>query len=188
MRTGRQSPDFHLIKTKTDALYYAADIPSTAWGPFLTEVPQFKLVVFDEDNVSQQIQATWFSKLRSGEMFPHPYLVLVTSDADDDLTVAQGYDLMKRALSKNLRVQITESSTVKEEKSNEETVFMLTNVYDEAPPERIQLVRDWCYRHKTCFRIICAAGSPSVLVRKLRLKFNAVFFLDSKVVSEKSFA
>lgn len=188
MRTGRRTQDYYFIKTEKDGLYYAADIPSTAWGPLLTEDPRFKLAVFDDDNISPKMQTEWFARLRSGEMFSLPYLILVSSDVDDDVSTAQGYDLMKRALEKGIRVQVTESSRIPEEETNDETVFMLTNVYDEAPPERIQSVRDWCYRHKTSFRILCATGDPAVLVRRLKLKFNAVFYLDSKVVSEKNFS
>lgn len=188
MRKGHRTQDFHFIKTPRDAVYYAAAIPSTAWGPLLTEEPRFKLAVFDEDNVSPKLQAEWFARLRSRELFPKPYLILISSDVDDDLSTAQGYDLMKRALEKEIRVQITESSRIPEEEVNDETVFMLTNLYDEAPAERIQSVRDWCYRHKTCFRLLCATGEPGVLVRRLKLKFNAVFYLDSKMVSEKNFA
>ncbi len=188
MRTGKRTQDFHFIKTTKDALYYAAEIPSTAWGPILIDEPRFKLVVFDDDNISPKIQAEWFARLRSGEMFSKPYLILVSSDVDDDMSISQGYDLMKRALEQEIRVQITESSRIREEEVNDETVFMLTNIYDEAPPERIQSVRDWCHRHKTCFRLLCATGDPTVLIRRLKLKFNAVFYLDSNVVSEKTFA
>jgi len=188
MRKGYRTQDYHKIKTPRDGLYYAAEIPSTSWGPTLTEDPKFKLVVFEEENISPKVQAEWFTRLRSGELFALPYLILISSDVDDDAALVQGYDLMKRAIEKTIRVQITESARVPEERADDETVFLLTNVYDEAPPERIQLVRDWCYRHKTCCRILCATGDPNTIIRRLKLKFNAVFFLDSKVVTEKSFA
>lgn len=187
MRKGYRTQDYHFIKSQTDALYYAADIPSTAWGPTMTEDPKFKLAVFDETNVGMKEQVEWFSRMRNGELFDRPYLVLLSSDVDDSVATAHGYDLMKRALLKH-RVQITESAGIKEEKTDEETVFMLTNVYDEAPAERVQSIRDWSYRHKTSFRLICGTGDPGVLLRRLKLKFNAVFYLDSKVVTEKNFA
>jgi len=188
MRSGRRTQDYHLIKTQADALFYAADIPSTAWGPLLTEEPRFKLVVLDDNNVSPKTQAEWFARLREKEFFSHPYLILISSDVDDSLSTGIGYDIMKRALSKEIRVQITESSRISTEVVNEETVFMLTNLTDEAPPERIQSARDWCYRHQTCFRLICATGDPASLLRRMKLKFNAAFYLDSRIVVEKTLA
>lgn len=188
MRSGRRTADYHRIKTQLDAHYYAAEIPSTAWGPLLTEEPNFKLVVLGENNVSPKVQSEWFARLRNHEFFGQPALILLVSDVDDSMATGHGYDLMKRALTKDIRVQITESSGVPTESTSEETVFMLTNVTDEAPPERIQMVRDWCYRHKTCFRLVCATGDPAVIMRRLKLRFNAVFYLDSRVVEERNMA
>lgn len=188
MKTGKRTQDYHKIGSPTDALYYAADIPSTAWGSLLEASPRFKLVVMDDQSVSPKVQEDWFERLRSGELFSLPYLVLLSSDSDDDASITQGYDLMKRALGQGLRVQITDSSSIPSENVRDESVFMLTNFYDEAPAERVQLVRDWCHKHKSNFRILCTAGSPDVILRRTKLKFNAVFYVDSKIVIERSMA
>jgi len=187
MRSGRRTQDYHFIKTERDALYYAAEIPSVAWGPPPKEVnPPFKVIVADSYTVTPKEQKKWFDSLWEGEMFSVPYLIIVSSDEDDSVAVSLGYNLMKKALENN-RVQITGSAGIKEEETNEETVFMLTNLYSEAPEERIQKVRDWCYRHKDCFRILCSAGDPAVLVRRLHLRFNAVFSVESVRHEEHSF-
>ena len=190
MRTGKRTQDFYLIKGQKDAHYYAAGIPSTAWGPLIEDKPKFKLLVLDGEssNLFPKVQEEWFERMRSGEFFSLPYLILLSASADDSASISHGYDLMKRALSKNIRVQITESSGIKEEATREETVYMLTNVYDEAPPERMQDIRDWCHRHETSFRILCAAGDPAVLIRRLKLSFNAVFYLDSRITTERNMA
>lgn len=189
MRSGNRTADYHLIRENpTHALYYAASIPSTAWGPLLSQDPSFKLIVTDEGNISPKEQGQWFKRLKEAEFFDLPYLFVVSSDLDDDLATNIGYDLMKRALAKRLRVQITESSSISEEEVSGETLYMLTNLTDDAPQERIQAVRDWCYRHKTYCRILCTAGDPAVLVRRLKLAVNAVFYLDSRVAVEKDFS
>lgn len=190
MRKSRyRSQDAHRVKTQREGLYYAAAIPSTAWGPLLEKDPSFKLVVFDEDNISAKMQQEWFVRLREGELFSEPYLILITSNIDDDAAVSRGYDLMKRAVEKGIRVQITESSRISlEKRHSDEDVVMLTNIYDEAPTDRIQAIRDWCYQNDVCCRILCGTGDPADLMRRLKLKFNAVFYLDSKVVTEKSLA
>lgn len=188
MRNGKRTPDYHRIKNQSDALYYAADIPSIAWGPTTEEKPRFKLTVLDDQSVSPKTQDDWFDRMRSGEFFSLPYLILLSSTSDDDTSIVHGYDLMKRALSKGLRVQITDSAGVHEEIVRDESVFMLTNIYDEAPPERIQAIRDWCHKHKSCFRILCAGGDPATLMRRVKLKFNAVFHMDSAAVVERNLA
>lgn len=189
MRSDKRTADYHLIKDNpAHALYYAAAIPSTAWGPLIIKEPDFKLIVTDDSNVTPKVQSEWFKRVRDAEFFDSPYLIVVSSDLDDDLSTSIGYDLMKRALAKKLRVQITESSSIPVEKVTGETVFMLTNLTDDAPPERVQAARDWCYRHQTYFRVLCCAGDPSVLVRRLKLAVNAVFYLDSKIAVERDFS
>jgi hypothetical protein len=188
VRGKRRTKDFHFIKTPTDAVYYAAEIPRTAWKAPKHSSPGFQLVVVGEKTLTPAKQKTWYKRLWEGEMFSDPYLVLLCSEHTDSLAIEIGYDLMKKALAKGLRVQITESSRIREEETREETVFMLFNVYDEAPPDRIQQVRDWAYRHKTVFRIICAVGDPGTLLRKLKLKFNAVFLVENKIREERTLA
>jgi len=187
MRSGKRTQDYHFIKTERDALYYAAEIPSTSWGPPKKEKLSFSLLVADAYQVTPKEQSTWFEKLWSGEMFSQPYLVLLAAEEDDSLPVVTGYNLMKNALEKH-RVQITGSAGIKTERTDEETVFMLTNVYSEAPEDRIQAIRDWCYRHKDSFRLICSAGDPAALQKRMRMKFNAMFLLDSERVEERDFA
>lgn len=188
MRSGRSSsPDKYLIKSVIDARYYAANIPSTAWGPLITQDPKFKTVLIHDDDITAKLQSEWFTKLKAGEMFASPYLVVLGSELDDSLALAYGYDLMKRALRSTLQVQITESSAVAKEEVEEETVFMLTNLYDDMPLDRLQLVRDWCHRHDACFRLLCVAGDIASFVRKLKIEVHAVFVLDAKVVTERSF-
>lgn len=188
MRKGKRTADYHLIKTQGDAILYAAEIPATSWGPVSSEDPKFKLIVTEDSSISQNSQKEGWTKLKSAEFFDLPYLILLTSDLNDALSLSTGYDLMKLALMKGLRVQITESSRIPFEGVKDETIFMLTNVMDEAPPERFQAVRDWCYQHQDCFRVICAAGDPSTIIRHLKLQFDAQLYLDSRAVVEKNFA
>jgi len=186
MRSGKRTQDFHFIKTERDALYYAAEIPSVSWGPIKDRKLSFNLLVSEDYSISPKEQASWFKKLAEGEMFSKPYLVLISSRDDDSLAVSVGYDLMKKALERR-RVQVTGSAGINQEETHDETVFMLTNVYEEAPSDRIQSVRDWCYRHKESFRILCASGDPIAIKKRLRLKFNALFYLDSIRREESSF-
>lgn len=188
MRKGNKTADYHLIKTHGDAMQYAAAIPAASWGPVSSEEPKFKLIVAEDSSISQNAQKEGWTRLKSTEFFALPCLVLLTSDLNDALATNMGYDLMKLALMKGLRVQITESSRITTEAVRDETVFMLTNVTDEAPPERFQSVRDWCYRHEDCFRVICASGDPTTILRHLKLQFDAQLYLDSRAVVEKNFA
>jgi len=187
MRRGRSSsPDKHLIKSVVDAKYYSANIPSTAWGPLITQEPKFKTLLVHDDDITAKIQGEWFSRLQKGELFSTPYLVVLGSELDDSLALAYGYDLMKRALRSEYAVQITESSTIQREEVEDESVFMLTNLYDDVPVDRLQLVRDWCKKHEACFRLLCVAGDIATFIRKLKIEVNAVFLLDTKVVSERN--
>ena len=192
MRYKYRTQDYYRIKTEWDALYYAAGIPSSAWGPPSKKLPKFKTVqVKDEGTpVTAKLQQEWFEKMRNGEFFNRPGLFLISSPDSDDPAMLAGYDILKVALAQEprVRVHVTESSRVQWDKWREETVFMLTNVYDDAPKERLQLIRDWSFRHEDNFRIVCAAGDPATLVRTTRLKFNAVFCVDSTHTVEKSFA
>lgn len=197
--------DSYLIKTPTQALYYAADIPPAAWGPLLTEDPEFKLAVFDGEggNVSPQVQREWFSRMRSGELFSLPYLILMVGDESEDVALLHGFDMMKRALGASMRVNISDSSSWTEERrekakgrteglvqahTEEETVHMLYNVSDEGTKDRVQIVRDWIFRHKSYFRLVCAAGDPAAIRRKLKVDFNAVFYLSSRTRVELNFS
>lgn len=188
MRNGIRTADYHRAKTLKERLYYGAGIPSTAWAPPATKPPKFKMFNVTDSPVSPKTQDEWFDRVWKGEMFSLPYLILLASDHDDDRAVSYGYDLMKIALDKGFRIHVTESSRVPEDVCKEEQVFMLINLHEDATPERVQMVRDWAYRHEADFRIVCAAGDPAVLTKKLRLKFNAIFYMDSKIVSEKTFA
>lgn len=187
MRRGRSSsPDKYLIKSVVDAKYYSANIPSTAWGPLLTQEPKFKTLMVHDDDIPAKTQSEWFSRLQKGEMFSAPYLVLIGSELDDSLALAYSYDLMKRALRLDLAVQITESSAIQREEVEDESVFMLTNLYDDVPVDRLQSVRDWCRKHEACFRLLCVAGDVATFIRKLKIEVNAVFLLDSRIVSERN--
>lgn len=192
MRHKYRTQDFYRIKTDRDALYYSAGIPSSAWNPPSKTLPKFKTVRIKTDGspVTAKLQQEWFDRMMTGEFFAKPWIFLISAPDNDDQALEAGYDVLKTALGREprIRVHITESSRVQWDKSREETVFMLTNVYDDSPRERFQLIRDWAFRHEDCFRIICAAGDPAALVRKTRLKFNAVFYVDSTRTVEKSFA
>lgn len=192
MRHKYRTQDFYRIKSDRDALYYSAGIPSSAWGPPCKTPPKFKTVRVKDNAtpVTAKVQQEWFERMMKGEFFAKPWVFLVSSPDNDDQSLLAGYDVLKIALDKEprLRVHVTESSRAQWDKWREETVFMLTNVYDDAPKERVQLIRDWAFRHEDNFRIICAAGDPAVIVRKTRIKFNAVFYVDSTRTVEKSFA
>ncbi|RLC09393.1 MAG: hypothetical protein DRI24_21875 [Deltaproteobacteria bacterium] len=192
MRHKYRTQDYYRIKTDRDALYYSAGIPSSSWGAPSSKPPRFKTVQVKEDGtpVTVKVQQEWFSRMMEGEFFSKPWLFLISSPEDDDASLSMGFDLLKVALGKEprLRVHVTESSRAQWDKWREETVFLLTNVWDDAPRERLQLVRDWSFRHEDNFRVICAAGDPATLIRKTRLKFNAVFYVDAKRVIEQSFA
>lgn len=192
MRHKYRTQDYYRIKTDRDALYYSAGIPSSAWGPPTTRLPRFRSVQVKEGGsiITTGEQREWFERLRAGEFFMKPLLLLISSPDNDDPSLIAGYDVLKLALSREprIRVHITESSRVAWDRWREETVFMLTNVYDDSPRERVQLIRDWAFKHEDNLRIVCAAGDPATLVRRTRLKFNAVFYIDSTVTVEKSFA
>ena len=189
MRHKYRTQDFYRAQTERDKLYYAAGIPSSYWGAPSDRLPSFKKFQINDNNlVTSKVQAEWYQRLRSGEFFTKPYLILIIANLDDDRAMAAGFDILKRALAEDRRVHVTESSMVPRDRYRDETIFMLTNVSDEAPRERFQLVRDWAFKHEDSFRLVCAAGDPDVLIRKSRLKFNAVFFLESKRVTETTLA
>jgi hypothetical protein len=192
MRHKYRTQDYYRIQTERDALYYSAGIPSSEWGPRSENAPTFKTVQVKEDGtpVTAKVQQEWFKRMMSGEFFSKPRMFLIISPDNDDQSLALGFDLLKVALEREprIRVHVTESSRVKWDKWREETVFMLTNVYDDPPRERLQLIRDWAFQHEDNFRVICASGDPASLIRKSRLKFNAIFYVDSTRVVEKSFA
>jgi len=177
MRSKYRTQDYYRTKTDRDRLYYSAGIPSSNWGPPDKNSPNFKTVsVRDGAVVTAKVQTEWHERMRKGEFFHKPWLFLIASPDDDAMALSVGYDVLKVALESEprIRVHITESSR-KWEKTNEETVFLLTNVYDDLPRERSQLVRDWAFKHEDNFRIICAAGDPAVLIRRLRLKLTQSF-------------
>lgn len=179
--------DKYRIKSTQDAFYYAAEIPSSHWGPPLTEAPKFKPVVLGDANVSIKVQEEWFNQIIGGDMFQLPYLVLIASDTSDTLALDYGYSLMKEALAKDLRINITDSSELSNRyrPSTEEPVVMLKNVYEVTTIERVQNVRDWCRRHEKCFRVICSAGNPSSILSQMMIDANAAFFIDSRNTSQE---
>lgn len=194
MRSKYRTQDYYRAKTDRDKLYYAAGIPSNNWGLPSSQPPTFKTVSVREGSVvNAKVQADWYKRTRAGEFFDKPWLFLICSPDDDAIALQMGYDILKVALEEKpeegkhrIRVHITESSK-KWEKTKDERVFLLTNVYDDVPRERAQLIRDWAFRNEDNFRIICAAGDPSVLIRRLRLKFNAVFYVDPTRVVESEY-
>lgn len=194
MRTGYKTADFHRCKTDKDRLYYSAAIPSNFW-----EAPNFDNVRFktfalqNEAPVVARTQKEWFDRLIAGEFFSLPYLIMLTADVDDNRSTGIGFDVMKVALERhNERIHVTEASNYYAEKNDvpkhDEQVRMLINVYDDSPNERIQIARDWAHSNDACFRLLCTAGDPGALIKRLRLKFHAVFYIESKVVTEKVLA
>tara|TARA_R100001132_G_C3271741_1_gene93826 strand:+ start:845 stop:1423 length:579 start_codon:yes stop_codon:yes gene_type:complete len=192
MRGKYRTQDYYKTKTERDKLYYAAGIPMMYWGPPSKEVPDFKMSSVRDNSppISVNTQKEWYKRTINGDFFGTQFLFLITSPEDDVSSLRVGFNILKYALESDpmIRVHITESSK-HWAKSREETVFMLTNVYDDAPKERVQAIRDWSFAHEDVFRIICAAGDPSVIVRRTKLKFNGIFQVKPYVESvEKSFA
>lgn len=195
MRTGYRTADFHRCSTDRDRLYYSAGIPSACWNPPPTDFSGLRFKTFSlegEAPVVSRAQREWFDRMVKGEFFSLPYLMIISADIDDYKSTGLGFDLMKLALAKGERIHVTEAANVHSEKNetprHEESVRMLVNVYDDSPPERIQLARDWAYSNEACFRVLCTSGDPGQLIKRLRLRFNAAFYVESKTIIEKDMA
>lgn len=191
MRNKYRSQDYYSISSARDGLYYAAGIPRSYWEPRRDDMPTFKTTKVREGSppVTKKTQEEWYARTTSGEFFTRPFLFLLTSPNDDTDSLRVGYNILKFALESDpmIRVHVTESSK-HWVKATGEKVFMLSNVYDDAPRDRVQAIRDWSTMHEDSFRIICAAGDPEVLVRRTKLKFNAVFQVNPAAeVNEISF-
>ena len=180
------SQDYFRIKPNTrDGIYYSAGIPSTHWGPLMEKPGPFSRVTTETIRIDPKTQAEFYQDMQEGTYFTEPYLILMTAPTETRL-LEHGYDLMKRAVARRTRLQITEAATINEEKTTGETLYMLINVHDDATEERVHSIRDWCTRHRDHCRIVCVVGSPSVILNKLRLDFDAIISIQD--TSERNFA
>jgi len=183
MRKIKSPNEARKIKDERDALYYGAGIPSVAWSTPRAK-PKFSPVMGEEDDpeikVGVQIQDEWFKQMLTGDMFHDPYLVYLASIDSDDLACRYAYEVMKQALTIDLRVQITNAARIDKEEINEESVFMLHNVFKEANPYRIQCVRDWITVHDDCFRIVVITGmDPYTFSKMVHVNPHAMFLLEN---------
>jgi hypothetical protein len=177
-----KTADSYRIVTHQDALFYAAGIPYLYWRPF-KETPFFLPINGNEG----YDQASKFKKLQnSDKIFKKSHLVFVGAE-DEDSAFLVVYEWMKRALSYDLKVQITDSACINKEVYTDETVFMLINVFHQCTTERLQSIRDWSYRHKDCFRIITMACDPYDFSLQTKLTPNAMLYLNSMNVVRKNY-
>ena len=162
----------------THAQYYSACIPRSYWGPPSEKPPRFSQATVDPDAppIPAATQLEFYNKIVKGNLWNTPSCFLFISEGDDQKSLQVGFDLAKRATQLDKKVNIVQSANYFY-KYTEEKVHMMHNVYDEAPFDRIQRIRDWYFRHDDCFRYLCAAGNPAVLLRRYKLKFNGIFYM-----------
>lgn len=183
MRTGEyRSADFYKIKSQQDALFYAADIPYLYWKESILS-PIFLPI----SNCSAYDQETRYQKLVDKEtVFSKNHLIFIGS-CDESSSLLLSYSLMKKALLAGNKVQITDSSLIKEEKINDEAVFMLTNIFDKGTTERTMHCRDWIYKHKDYFRVVTMACDPYEFSLQVRVTPIAMFNVDITKSEVKEF-
>lgn len=134
-----------------------------------------------EVKVSIKVQEEWWPEILSGALFGDPFLVFLgTLEPNDELACRYAYEVMKAALRKDLRVQITNAARIDKEETDGETVFMLHNVFKEANNYRLQCIRDWITVHEDCFRIVVMAGlDPYQLSKLIHIKPHGMFLLEA---------
>jgi len=177
-----RTADYHRVKTQQDALFYSASIPYLYWKKE-DITPMFLPIA----NCGAYDQETKFKTLISKDtIFKKPYLIFIGS-SDEYSSLLISYDLMKKALLLDNKVQITDSSLVQEEIVIDETVFMLTNIFDRGTNERVMKARDWIYRHKEYFRIVTMACDPYEFSLQIRVTPNAMFNVNVTKSNIKEF-
>jgi hypothetical protein len=144
----------------------------------------------DEDDpelkVGVQLQEEWFPKVIDGRMFEDPYLIYMSCIGSDELACRYGYEIMKKALAADLRVQITNAARIDKEETDGETVFMLHNVFKDANQYRMQCVRDWITVHEDCFRLVVITGiCPYEFSKKIAVNPHAMFLLETPASKNK---
>jgi len=184
MRHGEnRSADYHRIRSTQDAAYYSAGIPFVYWKAF-TESPFF-LPINGNEGYNQQAK---FNRLQnSDKIFDKNHLIYVGAEDEDSASLIV-YEWMKRALFLNCKIQITDSALIKEEHVEDETVFMLTNLFHKCTSERIMHSRDWIFRHKDCFRILVMACDPYDFAQQVRVKASAMFNLNVIKTNTKEYS
>jgi hypothetical protein len=183
MRKFKSEYESRKISTPDDALYYGGGIPSIAWGKPKLNIQFLPIMGGEGDGevkVGVQTQEEWFPTIMAGDMLTEPYLIFLSSVGSDALALRATYELMKVALHKDMRVQITNAARIdKEDSEDGETVFMLHNVFEDANKYRMQSIRDWITIHEDCFRIVVIAGMcPYAFSKQVRVEPHAMFKVD----------
>lgn len=185
----KKSYDHKRIRTKADALYYRAGIPSRAWAnPKFTL--DFKPIMGSEHEgeikVGVKVQEEWYDEMIAAKLFNEPYLVYLSSSDADGLSDRIGFEVMKSAVTSSYSVQITNAGQIDAEVVDEESVFMLHNVFADANKYRLQSIRDWITFHDDCFRLVVISGPcPYEFSKLIYLKPDAMFKVDRQVVRHK---
>jgi hypothetical protein len=132
-----------------------------------------------EVKVGIKVQEEWYQELMNGELFSHPYLIYVSSSDVSGLSDRIGYEVMKVALNKGLRVQITNAGQTDKEEVDDEEIFMLHNVFFDCNKYRLQLIRDWITSHDDCFRLVVISGPcPYEFSKMIYLEPDAMFKIN----------
>jgi hypothetical protein len=183
MRKFESKSEKKRARTPLELLYYGAGIPSRVWSKPNFNIKFNPIMGREEDSsikVSPQTQEEWFPTLTAGELLEDPYLIYLSSVGSDELGCRVAYELMKTALQKDVRVQITNAARIDKEETDEETVFMLHNVYGDANNYRMQSIRDWITIHDDCFRIVVIAGMcPYEFSKRVHMEPHAMFLIDT---------
>lgn len=183
MRKYKSELEYRRIQTTDDALYYGADIPSAAWSTPKLNL-KFLPIMGDEGDgaikVGEKQQEEWFPEVLSGSMLTEPYLIFLSSMGSDDLACRAAYELMKVALHNEMRVQITNAARIDREDVEDESVFMLHNVFEDCNKYRLQSIRDWITIHQNYFRIVVIAGMcPYMFSKQVRSEPHAMFKVEA---------
>lgn len=139
-----------------------------------------------EIKVGVKVQDEWYEELIKAKLFDEPYLVYLSSSDADGLSDRIGFEVMKSAVTSSYSVQITNAGQIDAEVVDEESVFMLHNVFADANKYRLQSVRDWITAHDDCFRLVVISGPcPYEFSKLIYLKPDAMFKVDRQTVKHK---